>query len=289
MATRVNTGGWRRARLAWPVVPGLALVVLVGGLPLARVAQLSVEHGSEAFRALGTSEVFRKTLVNTLELALTVTVLCLLLAYPLVYWLSSRPAKVASRYLLLLMLPFWISVLVRVYAWQIILGHDGLVNKLLLQLHLIQAPRDLLFTTPAVVLAMTHYLLPYMILALYSVCASIDWRLMKAARSLGASRPYAVRRVFLPLSVPGAVAGSMLVFVLALGFFIIPALLGSPSDMTIAVYIERQTSILRFDIAAAASTVLVAVSLVLFLVIDRVGGVQRTFAGGPGKDSSEPE
>jgi putative spermidine/putrescine transport system permease protein len=263
----------------WLSLPGIGLVVFLGGLPLLRVLQLSFTGGSSTFRELGTSDVFLQTLTNTLELAATVTVICLVIAYPLAYWLSAQPRKVSSRYLLFMLLPFWISVLVRVYAWQTILGRQGLVNRVLMGVGVIKQPLDLLYTSWAVVLAMAHYLLPYMILALYSVCSGIDWRLMKAATSLGASRSYAARRVFLPLSVPGAVAGSMLVFVLALGFFIIPALLGSPSDMTIAVYIQRQTEFLRFDIASGASVVLVAASLTLFFLLDRVGGIQRTFAG----------
>lgn len=260
------------------VLPAVALVGVLVVAPLVRVAAGSFADGAAAYpRVLGSGS-FRASLLATLELSATVTVLCLVLGYPVAYLLATTGRRRAQALLLAVLLCFWTSVLVRTYVWTVILGRNGVVNELLVGAGVLDEPAELIFSRFSVVVGMTHYLLPYMILTLYAGMRGIDDRLVPAARTLGAGAVRSFGTIFLPLSRPAVFAGCTMVFVLATGFFIMPALLGGPRDATLSVYIERQLFFLEFGNASAAALIMLAFVSVLFLVADRVVGLDRLFA-----------
>lgn len=264
--------------LALLALPALLLLGALVGWPLLEIVRESLAGGGAAYGDVVGSGSFRSSLRATLEISAVVTVVCLLLGYPVAYTLTRVKPRYAQLILFGILLCFWISVLVRAYAWTVLLGRNGLINDLLVGVGLFDEPRELLFTRFAVVVGTAHYLLPFMILTLYTGMRGIDFELVRAARTLGASGTQAFLRVFLPLTKPAVFAGSTIVFVLGTGFFITPALLGGPGDSTLAVYIERQLFYLSFDKAAAAGIVLLVLVGVVFLIADRVVGLDRLFS-----------
>ncbi|WP_196906276.1 ABC transporter permease [Candidatus Symbiopectobacterium sp. 'North America'] len=180
--------------------------------------------------------------------------------------------------IVIIIIPHFTSVLVRIYAWMVLLGSDGFVNQVLRALGLIDTRLKLMYTPLGVLIGMTYILLPYMVLALYSVMRGIDPQLLRVAYSLGASRFRAFWRIFLPLSLPGVAAGSLLVFILSIGFFVTPALMGSPRDTMIAMVIENQLEVyFNWGFASALSALLLLCTLLLFWVYVRVVGLERLF------------
>jgi len=214
----------------------------------------------------------------TFEIALSVTVAALVLGFPLAYFLSQIRTRTAGLLMILVVVPYFTSVLVRTYAWMVLLGTEGIVNQLLGAVGLIDQPLTLMYTRFGVLVGMTYILLPYMVLALYSVMRGIDTGLLRAAESLGASRRRAFWRIFVPLSMPGVAAGSLLVFILSIGFFITPALMGSQEDSMISMIIESQVeTYFDWGFASALASILLACTLALFLVYERVVGLNRLF------------
>jgi putative spermidine/putrescine transport system permease protein len=180
--------------------------------------------------------------------------------------------------MIVVVLPFFTSVIVRTYAWMVLLGRTGLVNQSLTALGLAPGPLPLLYNQAGVLVGMTYVLLPYMVLTLYSVMRGIDGALIRAAYGLGASRLQVFRRIFLPLSLPGVAGGTLLVFILSLGFFITPALMGGPADMMIAMLIEREVEItLNWAFASALAVILLALTLVGFVGYNRIIRLDRIF------------
>lgn len=231
------------------------------------------------YRLLVQTSVYLRVLWITTQIALVVTAASLLLGYPLAYLLASIGQTRANLLMILVLVPFWTSILVRTYAWMVLLGRDGIINNLLLRAGLIHDPLRLLNTRFAVYVAMVHILLPFMVLPLYSVMRGIDRNLLRAAESLGA-RPTAVfREVVLPLSLPGIAAGCLLVFILSLGFYITPALVGGPKDLMISILIAQQVTILNWPFGSALATVLLIGSLLVYVVFNRILGVERMFGG----------
>ncbi|HLJ62600.1 MAG TPA: ABC transporter permease, partial [Stellaceae bacterium] len=216
-------------------------------------------------------------------IALWTTLVCLVLAYPYAYHISSLPPRSARIFVFLSFAPLFTAILARLYAWTVILGRRGIINDTLVQLGLIDHSLKLLFTPLAVIIGMVHVLLPYMIIVLYSVMVNIDRGLIEASRTLGAGRIQTFWRVFLPMSLRGVYAGSLLVFIVALGFFITPAVLGGAEQLTMAVYIEQQVNILRWGTASAMAVILLAVTVALFIAFDRLFGTQRLITGGTRK------
>jgi ABC-type spermidine/putrescine transport system permease subunit I len=188
--------------------------------------------------------------------------------------LSRLRQGAATFVLIIVLLPFWTSVLVRSYAWMVLLGRKGLVNEALIATGLIDAPLKLLNTPFAVHIAMIHILLPYMILPIASVLRQIDGALLRAAAGLGAPPWRVFLQVVLPLSIPGVAAGVLLVFVLSLGFYITPALVGGPRDLMLSMLIAQQVDLLNWPYAACLSTALLAATLLLILVSLRLPGVR---------------
>jgi putative spermidine/putrescine transport system permease protein len=215
----------------------------------------------------------------TLRISLVVTVVTLLLGYPVAYVLASiRPSR-ANLLMIFVLIPFWTSILVRSYAWMVLLGREGTINKLLIKLGFRDEPVQLLNTRFAVYVGMIHILLPFMILPLYSVMRGIDRGYLRAAENLGGRPSQVFRHVFLPLSLPGVGAGCLLVFILALGFYITPALLGGQHDVMISILIAQQVTLIKWGFASALALILLIVALAIYVVFSRVLGVERLYGG----------
>lgn len=263
------------------LVPCLLFLVLFFFVPLAMFLSnaffdpgFTLEHFEKAF----TRPLYMNTLVKTLKLSLTTTIVCVILAYPVAFVITHTSGKVKTAILILVLIPFWTNILVRMFAWLAILGRNGVINSNLIAMGAIDEPISLLYNYFAVVLGMTHYMLPFMILPIYSVMAAIPANLTDAAANLGATPFRAFLRVFLPLSLPGVGAGCLLVFILSLGFFITPALMGGAKDTMFAQIIEIQINqMLNWGFAAALSTILLVLTIILYLIYDRLLGVDRIY------------
>jgi putative spermidine/putrescine transport system permease protein len=215
--------------------------------------------------------VFGRILLRTFEISLVVTLCCLLLAYPLAYWLSTLPAGRANMLMILVLVPFWTSILVRVAAWIVLLQREGLVNKSLMALSILNEPATLLFNRIGVVIAMVHILLPFMILPLYSVMKSVPGTYLRAAVSLGSSPLAAFFKVYVPQTWPGVGAGSLLVFILSIGYYVTPALLGGADDQMLSYYIAQYTNVdINWGMACALGAVLLVATLLLYGVYRRI-------------------
>ena len=269
-----------RARGLVLVLPLLLYLVVLYALPVAGMMLRSIAepHWTLAnFAELVQAPVYAKVLWITLRISLVVTVAVLLLGYPVAYLLARLPPSLSNLLMILVLLPFWSSILVRSYAWMVLLGRNGIINQLLLASGIISEPVKLLNTTFAVYVAMVHVLLPFMILPLYAALRGIDPALLRAAASLGARPSSVFRRIVLPLSLPGISAGCLLVFILALGFYITPALVGSPRDLMMAILIQQQIDLFNWPLGSALGVVLLAAALGTFAVFTRVLRVEQTF------------
>ena len=215
--------------------------------------------------------VFGRILARTFGISAIVTLWCLLLGYPLAYWLTTLSARRANVLMILVLVPFWTSILVRVAAWIVLLQSEGLVNHALIGLHAIQQPLALLFNRTGVVIAMTHILLPFMILPLYSVMKGVPPTYLRAAVSLGSPPLAAFFRVYVPQTYPGIGAGALLVFILSIGYYVTPALLGGPDDQMLSYYIAQYTNVnINWGMACALGALLLGATLVLYAVYRRV-------------------
>lgn len=260
---------------AWAFAAGIVPVIFLAVYfvaPVLRFLAFSVEGGSLAplEKAL-TDGLYLQVLGDTLLIAAIVTAICLLLGYPTAHFLATAsPAWVTIGFVFLL-LPFWTSVLVRTYAWMILLGRNGVLNRALLGAGVIDAPLPLLHNTAGVAIGMVHVLLPYMVFPIYAVMRRIDRQLLAASEGLGAPAWQTFRRVYWPLTLPGVLSGTTLVFVVALGFFITPALLGGGRVMMIGVLIEQLVrQFLDWGLAAAVSLVLLVVALGVYAAFRRL-------------------
>lgn len=276
----------RGLRAALLLAPSLTFLLVLFVLPLAKVVVWSfvdAETGSytlDHYIYAFTRPIYFQVILNTFRISLIITVLALLLGYPVAYLLSRLPPGPTNLLMILVLLPFWTSLLVRTYAWTVILQRRGPINELLLSLGLIDRPLQLVHNTIGVVVGMIHILLPFMILPLYSVMRGIDPTLLRAAQNLGAGPWRAFRRVFFPLSLPGVGAGCLLVFVLSIGYFITPALLGGLRDTFIAQLIEQQVNvILNWNFAAALAVSLFVTTMILLYLYNRLLGLHRIWGG----------
>jgi ABC-type spermidine/putrescine transport system permease subunit I len=272
--TRWTTGLLLLPALLWL---GVLFVYPIGRLLWASLFTPGFSLSSYA-KILGTS-IYLKVLANTFEISLTVTLLAVLLGYPLAFVLATAGPRVSRLTLAAIIVPLWTSVLVRTYAWMVLLGRRGLVNEGLQALGLLDAPLPLLYNRLGVTIGMVHVLLPFMVLPIYSVMKGIDVDLLKAAQNLGANRRQAFLRVYVPLSAPGLATGCLLVFVSALGFFVTPALLGGRGDMMIAMLIDVQISqLLDWGLGSALAMVLFAITAGLLLAVQRFIEAERLWA-----------
>src|SRR5262245_17410384 len=223
-----------------------------------------------------------EVLVRTFVVSISVTIICLLLGYPLAALIARSQGAVANTLLILVLLPFWTSLLVRTSAWVVLLQSRGVVNSALAWLGLIDPaqPLELIYNRVGVLVAMTHILLPFMVLPIYSVMRSIPPVYLRAALSLGAPPLSAFWRVYLPMSLPGVSAGCLLVFILALGYYITPALVGGPKDQMVSYFIAYYANqVTNWGMAAALSFILLVAVLILYAIYNRLVGIDRLRMG----------
>ncbi len=214
---------------------------------------------------------FSDILGRTFQMSAVVTFFCLLLAYPLAYWLSTLPERKANVMLILVLLPFWTSVLVRIAAWIVLLQNNGLVNRFFMWIGLTDTPIPLLFNRVGVIIAMVHILLPFAILPLYSVMKSVPPNYLRAAISLGSAPFAAFVRVYLPQTYPGVAAGGLLVFITSIGYYVTPALLGGAGDQMLSYYVAQYTNVeVNWGMACALGGVLLTATLVLYSIYRKV-------------------
>lgn len=220
--------------------------------------------------------IYVDVLLRTFGMAAIVTVLCLVLGFPLAYLMVSLPTRHSNLLMILVLLPFWTSVLVRVAAWIVLLQNEGLVNQLMMALGLTDSPVQLLFNNVGVYIAMTHILLPFMVLPLYSVMKGISPVYLRAAVSLGCPPFKSFWKVYFPQTLPGIGAGALLVFIMSMGYYITPALLGGPKEQMVSYFIAFYTNqTINWGMAAALSAVLLAATLVLYAFYARYLGPTR--------------
>lgn len=269
-------------RYVFIVVPLLVYLLTFYAYPVAAMLFRSVSEPTwtlSNFRELVSTNVYVHVMWITTWISIVVTVCTLVLGYPVAYLLSSVSATKSNLLIVLVLVPFWTSILVRTYAWMVLLGRQGIINEFLQSVGLIDQPLRLLNTRFAVYVAMVHILLPFMVLPLYSVMRGIDRSLLRAAEGLGA-RPVSVfRHILLPLSLPGVAAGCLLVFILSLGFYITPALVGGPKDLMISVLIAQQVNLFNWPFASALAAVLLFGALLIFVIFNRILGVEKIFGG----------
>jgi putative spermidine/putrescine transport system permease protein len=263
------------------MLPALLMLVVLYFVPLGNVLLTSVTDprpGLGNYGLLFTSSSVHRTLVTTLRIAAITTFVALLLGYVVAYAMRAATSRRQRLMLFAVLLPFWISVLVRSFAWIALLGTQGPFNEALLGMGLIDEPLALVRNETGVLIGMIHIMLPYAILTLYANMRGIDTGLVAAARSLGASRAQAFRLVFLPLTRPGLIGAGTLVFILSLGFFVTPALLGGGKVLMVAEYVAVQINdTLRWGLGTMlAATLMIAVLAGLWLM-SRVVDVKRLF------------
>jgi ABC-type spermidine/putrescine transport system permease subunit I len=253
------------------LAPALALLLVVFLLPIGwfLVGSL-VELGSfaevwEEAKVSVFSTTILQVILNTNVLGAMVTLLVLVIGYPVSYALSRAKGWAFTLVLLCVVLPYFTSTIVRTYAWMVLLGRNGLINQLALALGLVDQPMELMYNRAGVIIGMTYVLLPYMVLTLFAAMKAVDHRLLQAAEGMGASPLTVFLRVFMPLTFHGVIAGVLITFILAIGFFVTPALMGGPGEIMIAMLIEREVEMTQNWAAAAMMTiVLLIVTLILY-------------------------
>jgi putative spermidine/putrescine transport system permease protein len=261
------------------MTPALLVIVLLLVVPLAWLSWQSIwNHGFtfENYRRMF-SGVYLDTFLLTFRLSVIVTVVTLLLGYPVAYLAASVSPKFSALILGMVILPFWTSVLVRTYAWLVLLQRTGVVNKALMASGVIDHPLQLAYNQLGTVVAMVHILLPFMVLPLYSAMQKIPQNLSQAGASLGGSPLHVFARVFLPLSMSGVVAGITLVFILCLGFYITPELMGGGKSVMVSMVVSRNVEIYNsWGAASAVSVVLLVCVFAIFYAASRVVPLEKT-------------
>ena len=217
--------------------------------------------------------LYLEIIIRSLGIAGLTTLLCFLLGYPLAYFIVFKGGRWRNALVLLVMVPFWTSLLIRAYAWVVILGGNGIANKTLQFLGITDGPVNLIFTPEAVLMGMTYSYLPFMVLPLYAALEKFDWRLKEAGKDLGATRWQTFTRVTFPLSLPGVIAGSILVFIPSAGEFVIPDLLGGSRTVMTGNLIQNQFLQARDWAFGSALSVLLAALLLgaIMFYVRRVG------------------
>jgi putative spermidine/putrescine transport system permease protein len=247
---------------------------LLNMLDLRQAADGSIE------RVPANRAIYVDILLRTIGISLLVTTCTLILGYPVAYMLATLPQKTASLLMIFVLLPFWTSLLVRTTAWFVLLQDNGVVNDLVIALGISDHPLKLIFSRFGTVVAMTHIQLPFTLLPIYSVMKTISPTYMRAAKSLGATPFYAFLRVYMPQTLPGVAAGCLLTFILSLGYYITPALVGGPTDQMVSGFIadaiNRENN---WGKACAFGTILLTATLILYYVYNKLIGIDRMKLG----------
>lgn len=265
------------------MLPALATLILMFLAPLALffVRTLTEFDGTTAdfisqAQDLLWSQSYLTALGTTNWIALIVTVAVLLIGYPIAYYLTTANGVGVRIVVLSIVLPYFTSIIVRTFSWMVLLGEHGLVNEVLLATRLINQPLPLMYNRLGVLIGMTYVLLPYMVLTLYAAMRSIDPSLLRAAAGLGASGTYTFWRVYFPLSLHGVISGALVVYILSIGYFITPALMGGQHDVMIAMLIDRALEVaVDWPSAALMSLTLLLLTLALYAVYYRITDIRR--------------
>jgi putative spermidine/putrescine transport system permease protein/spermidine/putrescine transport system permease protein len=279
----------RRAERNWMIAicsPSLILVGIIIFVPVGWLFWLSLFDAEGALTAANYMRLLQqpsylKTLIMTFKVSFIVTIICLLLGYPLAYLLSQLPRRAAGILMISVILPFWTSVLVRTYAWLVILQRRGLVNDWLVSLGIIDEPLQLAHNFTGVIVGMSHVMLPFLVLPLYASMKAIDRDYLRASLNLGANPVKTFWQVFFPLSLPGLSAGLVLTFVLCLGFFVTPALMGGGKVFMWSMRIEQTSRLYsNWGAASAMGVVLLALTLGILWAFHRLLGARNPLAKG---------
>ncbi len=269
-------------------LPAVLLVILTMVLPvgwlfwlsfLADDGTLSLVH----YRRMIEQPSYGRTFLTTFEVSLTTTAICMLFGYPLAFVLSQLPRRAANLCMIAVMLPFWTSLLVRTYAWLVLLQRRGLINTWAIDLGLWSEPLALVHNLGGTLVGMVHIMLPFLVLPLYGAMRGIDRDLLKAAANLGASPTQCFWRVFVPLSMPGLLAGGLIVFILSLGFYVTPAVLGGGKVTMVSNRIANDIELFfNWGAASALGVVLLVSTLLLMFAAARVLRLDSIIGGGHG-------
>jgi len=264
-------------------LPAVLAILIVVFLPIFWLSSLSFYNAAgalslENYARIFESALYRRTFVVTFQISIAVTVICVFLGYPLCYWLSKLPDRTAAMLMVFVLVPFWTSVLVRTYAWLVLLQRNGVITSSLMSPRVTEAPLQLAHNLTGSIIGMVHIMLPFLILPLYAMMRSIDTDLVRAAVGLGSSPRGAFWRVFFPMSLPGLFAGIVLVFILSLGFYVTPALLGGGRVQMLAQRIESTITVYsNWGAASALGVVLLLLALMMIWLMNRVFGLDKLF------------
>jgi len=282
MSAAVRAGGPSAA--FWLLVPALLLYGVVflwpTGVMLARSVVENDALSAANYAELASTPLYLNVIATTFRFAVVVTALCLVLGYPIAMLMARGSWRTRALLTVAVVVPYWLDYIVRTYSWMVLLGRNGFVNQMLVGLGLVDNPTSFLSSDFAVIVGMVQVMLPLMILSLFAGMTRIDAELLEAASAHGAGGFAAFRTVFLPLSLPGVIAGCLLTFVNTLGFYITPALLGGPKQTMISQSIDVLASkLLDWPLASALSAVLLAATVVVLAAFNRLFGFER-LAGG---------
>ncbi len=244
------------------------------------LTSVDLERGPDGNIVQRDTQIYVKLYTKTLRMALIITVLTILLGYPLAFYMAHASDSMANFLMVFVLLPFWTSLLVRTTAWIALLQTNGVVNSTLLAIGITDQPLELLYTQFSTILAMTHILLPFMVLPLYAVMRGIDQSYMRAAMSMGSKPLGAWYKIYLPMSLPGLSAGALLVFIISVGYYITPALVGGTDGQMISNIIAfhmQQSN--NWELAAALGSLLLVLILVLYWLFDRFVGTDNIKLG----------
>jgi putative spermidine/putrescine transport system permease protein/spermidine/putrescine transport system permease protein len=268
--------------------PALLLIMIVMVLPVGWLFWLSFlgDDGAftfEHYQRMVESKSYARIFRTTFEVSLMTTALCILVGYPLAYFLSQLPNRVANLCMIAVLLPFWTSLLVRTYAWLVMLQRKGLINNWAIELGLWDEPLKLVHNLNGTLIGMVHIMLPFLVLPVYASMRAIDRDFVKAAANLGAGPVQAFWRVFFPLSLPGLFAGGLIVFVLCLGFFVTPAVLGGGKVIMVSMRIATNIELFfNWGAASALGVVLLVLTLIILYVASRLLRFEQILGGGHG-------
>ena len=266
-------------------LPALMLVTITMILPIAWLFWLSLLDDSGAvslanYQRLVEQPSYARIFATTFEISAAATAISVLLGYPLAYLLSQLSPRMANLLMIGVLLPFWTSILVRTYAWLVLLQRHGLVNNWGIELGLWEEPLPLVYNPGGTLIGMVHIMLPFLVLPLYGSMRAIDRTYLKAAANLGASPIRAFWQVFFPLSLPGLFAGSTIVFILCLGFYITPAMLGGGKVIMVANRVASDVEMFfNWGAASALGVVLLVATMIVLAVAARLAPLSRIFGG----------
>jgi len=234
------------------------------------------DENNQIYHRPATESIYKDIFIRTIWISITVTAATLLLGFPVAYLLATLPLRISNLLMIMVLLPFWTSLLVRTTAWVVLLQTEGVVNDLMIWLGIFQDRVQLIFNRGGTIVAMTHIQLPFTLLPIYSVMKTISPSHVRAARSLGAGQFYAFWRVYFPQTIPGIAAGSLLTFILSLGYYITPALVGGPKDQMISYFVALYTNReVNWGMASSLGGILLVATLILYFVYNKLIGVDR--------------